>query len=323
MLINTKVISFWIIFFISLRISAQEYPIKPIRIVVAQAPASGPDMTARTIAQKLTQSWGQQVVVDNRAGANGIIGGDLVAKSKPDGYTLLMGVGSAIVINPFVYKKLPFSPLLDLAPITQVFTNTFGLVISPNLPVTSVKDLVMLANSKPNELSYGSAGLGNTTHLGAELFASASRIKLLHVPFKGTTPAQTDLISGQISMMFVATQGIAPFISNGKVHLLATCGWSRSAGFPNVPTLIESGFPGVAFTGWNGLFAPTGTSKDVVNKVSLEVGRLITVPLFREHMISTGSEPSPNTPEEFSKLIKNEALMWSKLIIKLGLEHTQ
>jgi tripartite-type tricarboxylate transporter receptor subunit TctC len=199
----------------SVGLAAQDYPIRPIRIVVAQAPASGPDLTARAMAQKLTESWGQPVVVENRAGANGIIGGDLVAKSRPDGYTMLLGVGSAIVINPFVYKNLPYDPLRDLAPVTQIFANTFVLIVTPTLPVASVKALVTLAKARPHQLSYGSAGLGNTTHLGAELFAAASGVELLHVPYKGTTPAQTDLMSGHISLMFVTTQGVAPHIASG------------------------------------------------------------------------------------------------------------
>lgn len=303
--------------------AAQEYPTRPIRIVVAQAPASGPDLTARAVAQKLTESWGQQVIVENRPGANGIIGGDLVAKSKPDGHTMLLGVGSAIVINPFVYKNLPFDPLRDLAPVTQIFANTFGLIVTPTLPVSSVKALVALAKSRPNRLTYGSAGLGNTTHLGAELFATASGIKLLHVPYKGTTPAQTDLMSGHISLMFVTTQGVAPHIASGKIRILATCGLQRSAAFPAAPTLIESGYPGVAFAGWNGLFSPAGTPAEIITKVSREVGRHLAVPAFRERMAGLGADPVPNTPEAFASTIKTEAQMWSKLIRNLGLEHSQ
>jgi tripartite-type tricarboxylate transporter receptor subunit TctC len=264
----------------SFGVSAQDYPVRPIRIVVAQAPASGPDLTARAVGQKLTESWGQPVVVENRAGANGIIGGDLVAKSKPDGYTMLLGVGSAIVINPFVYKNLPFDPLRDLAPVTQIFVNTFGLIVTPTLPVASVKELVALAKARPNQLSYGSAGLGNTTHLGAELFAAASGVKLLHVPYKGTTPAQTDLMSGHISLMFVTTQGVAPHIASGKLRILATCGTKRSAAFPAAPTLVESGYPSVSFAGWNGLLAPSATPAEIINKVSREVGRHLAVPEF-------------------------------------------
>jgi len=308
---------------ISVGVAAQDYPVRPIRIVVAQAPASGPDLTARAVGQKLTESWGQPVVVENRAGANGIIGGDLVAKSKPDGYTMLLGVGSAIVINPFVYKNLPFDPLRDLAPVTQIFVNTFGLIVTPTLPVASVKELVTLAKARPNQLSYGSAGLGNTTHLGAELFAAASGVKLLHVPYKGTTPAQTDLMSGHISLMFVTTQGVAPHIASGKLRILATCGTKRSAAFPTAPTLVESGYPGVSFAGWNGLLAPSGTPAEIINKVSREVRRHLAVPEFRERMTSLGADPSPNTPEAFASLIKAEAQMWSKLIRALGLEHSQ
>lgn len=308
---------------ISIGVAAQDYPTRTIRIVVAQAPASGPDLTARAIGQRLTDSWGQQVVVENRAGANGIIGGDLVAKSKPDGYTMLLGVGSAIVINPFIYKNLPFDPLRDLSPVTQIFANTFGLIVTPSLPVASVKEMVALAKARPNQLSYGSAGLGNTTHLGAELFAATAGIKLLHVPYKGTTPAQTDLMSGHISLMFVTTQGVAPHIASGKIRILATCGTKRSAAFPAVPTLIETGYQSVSFAGWNGLLAPSGTPAEIINKVSREVGRHLAVPEFRERMVSLGADPSPNTPEAFASLIKAEAQMWSKLIRALGLEHSQ
>ena len=186
---------------------AQEYPTRVIRIIVAQAPSSGPDITARAIGQKLTESWGQQVIIENRAGANGIIGGDMVAKAKPDGYTLLLGVNSAMVMNPFVYKNLPYDPLRDLAPVTQIVTNTFGLVVTPTLPAASVKALVALAKARPGELTFGSAGIGNMTHLSAELFARVAGVKLLHVPYKGTTPAQIDLMSGHISLMFVTTRG--------------------------------------------------------------------------------------------------------------------
>ncbi len=302
---------------------AQDYPARVIRIIVAQAPASGPDLTARALGQRLTESWGQQVIVDNRAGANGIIGGDLVAKSKPDGYTLLLGVNSAIVINPFVYKNLPYDPLRDLAPVTQIVSNTFGLVVTPTLPAASVKALVALAKSRPGQLSYGSAGPGNTTHLAAELFAAAAGIKMLHVPYKGTTPAQTDLMSGHISLMFVTTQGLSPHLASGKVRMLATCGASRAAAFPGVPTLVESGYPGVSFTGWNGLLAPAATPSEIINKLSREVARQLAIPEVRDRMSSLGAEPSPNTPEAFAAFIKADALMWAKVIRAIGLEHSQ
>src|SRR5690349_1908670 len=196
--------------------AAQEYPTRLIRIVVAQAPSSGPDLAARTLGQKLTESWGQPVVVENRPGANGIIGGEAVAKSKPDGYTLLLAVPSAVTVNQFVYKKLPYDPIRDFAAVTQIATNTFGVVVTRSLPATSVKSLVALAKSRPGELIYASAGVGNLTHLAGELFSQATGVKMLHVPYKGTTPAQVDVISGQAAVIFVSMRGIAEQVEAGK-----------------------------------------------------------------------------------------------------------
>src|SRR5688572_8814879 len=178
------------------------YPTRPIRLIVAQAAGSGPDIIARVIGQKLAESWGQQVIVDNRPGANGIIGLEAAAKSKPDGYTITLAVPSALTMNPYVYKSLPYDTFRDFVPITQTATNTFGLFVNPALPVKSVKELVALARSRPKELNYGSYGIGNQTHLAAELFANEAKLKLLHVPYKGQTPAVTELISGQVALIF-------------------------------------------------------------------------------------------------------------------------
>ena len=303
--------------------AAQDYPTRVIRIVVAQAPSSGPDLAARTLGQKLSESWGQPVIVDNRPGANGIIGGDLVAKAKPDGYTLLLGVPSAITVNQFVYKKMPYDPVRDLAPVTQIATNTFGVVVTRTLPAASIKSLVALAKSRPGELIYASAGIGNLTHLAGELFSQAAGVKLLHVPYKGTTPAQVDVISGQAAMTFVSMRGIAEHVEAGKVRLLATCGEQRDPAFPKSPTLVESGYPGLIVIGWNGLLAPAGTPPDIVNKLSREIGRHLANPEFRERMASTGADPSPSTPEAFAALIKAEAAKWQKVIRAIGLEHSQ
>jgi len=302
---------------------AQEYPTRIIRIVVAQAPSSGPDLAARALGQKLTESWGQQVIVDNRPGANGIIGGDLVAKSKPDGYTLLLGVPSAITVNQFVYKKLPYDPVRDLAPVTQIATNTFGLVVTPSLPATSVKALVALGKARPGELTYASAGIGNLTHLAGELFSQATGIKMLHVPYKGTTPAQVDVMSGQATMLFVSMRGIAEHVAAGKARLLATMGEKRDPAFPKHPTLVESGYPGLVVVGWNGLLAPAGTPPEIVNKLSRELGRHLNMPEFRERMASLGADPSPSTPEAFGAMIRAEAAKWQKVIRAIGLEHSQ
>jgi tripartite-type tricarboxylate transporter receptor subunit TctC len=302
---------------------AQDYPTRLIRIVVAQAPSSGPDLTARALGQKLTESWGQPVIVENRPGANGIIGGELVAKSKPDGYTLLLGVPSAMTVNQFVYKKMPYDPVRDLAPVTQIATNTFGVVVTPSLPADSIKQLVALGKARPGDLTYASAGIGNLTHLAGELFSQAAGIKMLHVPYKGTTPAQVDVMSGQATLMFVSMRGIAEHVAAKKARLLATMGEKRDAAFPDTPTLAESGYPGVVVIGWNGLLAPAGTPPDIVNKLSREIGRHLSVPEFRARMASLGADPSPSTPQAFAAFIKTEAAKWHKVIRSIGLEHSQ
>lgn len=304
-------------------VMAQEYPTRLVRIIVAQAPAAGADLVARMLAQKLTETWGQQVIVENRAGANGIIGTEAAAKAKPDGYTLLVGVSSAISMNPFVYKSLPYDPLRDFTPITQTASNTMALVVTPTLPARSVKAVVALAKSRPGELVYASAGIGNLTHLSAELFANTTGIKLVHAPYKGSTPAWIDLISGQVAMMFTTTQGVAQNFTTGKLRLLATCSEKRTTAFPDTPTLVESGYPGLVMTGWTGLFAPAGTPAEVVNKVSREVGRFLATAEIRDRMASQGSDPAPSTPEGFAAFIKAEAAKWSKVIRAAGLEHTQ
>ena len=303
--------------------AAQDYPTRLIRIVVAQAPSSGPDLTARALGQKLTESWGQPVIVENRAGANGIIGGDAVAKAKPDGYTLLLAVPSAVTVNQFVYKKMPYDPVRDFAPVTQIATNTFGVLVTRSLPVTTVRQLVALAKSRPGDLIYASAGVGNLTHLAGELFSQAAGIKMLHVPYKGTTPAQVDVISGQAALMFVSMRGIAEQVEAGKIRLLATMGDKRDPAFAKYPTLVESGYPSLVVIGWNGLLAPAGTPPDIVNKLSREIGRHLNVPEFRDRMASLGADPAPSTPEAFGAFIRAEAAKWQKVIKAIGLEHSQ
>jgi tripartite-type tricarboxylate transporter receptor subunit TctC len=246
-----------------------------------------------------------------------------VAKAKPDGYTLLLAVPSAVTVNQFVYKKIPYDPVRDFAPVTQIATNTFGVVVTRSLPVTSVKALVALARSRPGELIYASAGVGNLTHLAGELFAQAAGIRMLHVPYKGTTPAQVEVMSGQAALIFVSMRGIAEQVEAGKVRLLATMGEKRDPAFPNAPTLVELGYPSLVVIGWNGLLAPAGTPPDIVNKLSREIGRHLAVPEFRDRMASLGADPSPSTPEAFSAFIKTEATKWQKVIKAIGLEHSQ
>jgi tripartite-type tricarboxylate transporter receptor subunit TctC len=300
-----------------------EYPVRTIRVILPQPAGGGTDVVARAIAQKLTDAWGQQVIVDNRAGANGIIGTDLAAKSKPDGYTLLYGFTSMLTINPSVYKSLPYDTLRDFAPITHTVTNTMALVVNPYLPVRSVKELVALARSRPGDLLYGSFGIGNQTHLTAELFRIESGLKMLHVPYKGETPAITETISGQVAMMFSPSAGVAPHIRTGRLRLLATCGEKRSTGFPETPTMIESGFPKVVSIGWGGMLAPAGTPPEIVQRLQREIARNLASPEVRDRLSAIGADAVGSTTEEFAALLKAETEKWSRVVRGANLFHSQ
>jgi len=302
---------------------AAEYPVRPVRIIVPVPAGSGADIVVRAITQKLPDAWGQQVVVDNRPGANGIIAMGLVAQSKPDGYTLLYGFTSVLTINASVYKSLPYDTLRDFVPVTQTVTNTMVLVVNPYLPVRSVKELVALGRSRPGDLLYGSAGIGNQSHLTAELFLIESGLKMLHVPYKGTTPAVTELISGQVALMFTPSAGVALHIRTGRLRLLATCGEKRSTVFPDTPTMIGSGFPKVVSTGWGGLLAPAGTPPDIVQKVQREIARQLASPEVRDRLSGIGADPVGSTPEEFAAWIKAETEKWSHVVRGANLFQSQ
>ena len=300
-----------------------DYPNRPLRIIVPQAPSSGPDAMARAIGQRLTEVWGQQVIVDNRPGANGIIGIEAAAKSKPDGYTLVMGVPSSIAMNPYVYKQLPYDTFRDLAPITQAVTNTFGLLVNPVLPVKTVKELVALGRARPAEITYASFGIGNQTHLAGELFAAETRLKMTHVPYKGQTPALVDLIGGQVTIIFTPMPGAAEHVHAGRLRLIATCGESRDSVFTSVPTMREAGFPTVVITGWNGLLAPAGVPREITGRLQAEIAKYLLSPATKATLARLGADPVASTPEEFAAFIRSESQKWSRVIRQAGLEYTQ
>ena len=302
---------------------AADFPNRAIRIILPTSAGSGVDITARTLAAKLTEAWGQQVVVDNRPGANGIIGMEALAKSKPDGYTLLQGFTSVLTINPYVYKSLPYDTFRDHAPITQTVSNTMVLVINPFLPARSVKELVALGRSRPGDLIYSSAGIGNLTHLAGELLRVEAKIKTLHVPYKGETPAFTAVISGESAFMFSAALGVSPHIAAGKLRLLATCGEKRASAFPDTPTMIESGFPKVVVTGWGGFLAPVGTAPEILQKIQRETARVLFTPDIRARLSSLGAEPVGSTPAQFAAFLKAEAGKWSGVTRDAGIYHSQ
>jgi tripartite-type tricarboxylate transporter receptor subunit TctC len=301
----------------------QQYPTRPIRIIVSQAPGSSVDILARLIGQKLTDSWGQQVIVDNRPGANGIIGMEAAAKSKPDGYTLAMVVPSAMTVNQYIYKKLPYDPLRDFAPVTQSSKIVFALVANASLPVRSVRELVALGKSRPNDLNYGSAGVGNLSHLAGELFNIKTGLRSVHVPNKGETPAMLDVVTGQTAYMLTPMPSTLAFVESGKLRLLAVCGTSRAPGHAQVPTLAEAGVRDVVIEGWTGLAAPTGTPAAVLTRLQQETAKHVLAPDIRDILAKQGAESVGSTPEAFAVFIRAEADKWAQVIQRAGLANTQ
>jgi tripartite-type tricarboxylate transporter receptor subunit TctC len=303
--------------------TAQPYPGRPVRIVVPQPPGGGVDIYTRAISHKVSETWGQQIIVDNRPGANGIIALEQVIKAKPDGYTLLAGFTSVLTINPHVYKSLPYDTFRDLAPITQTVSNTMVLVVHPNLPVRSVKELVALGKSRPGDLNYGSFGVGNLTHLAAELMRLEAGLKMVHVPYKGETPAITETISGQVALLFATSVGVASHIGTGRLRLLATCGERRAAAFPGTPTMIESGLPGVVVTGWGGTLAPAGTPREIIEKVQRNVALHLRGADLRERLGSMGSDAIGSTPGEFAAFLRSETEKFERVSKVAGIYKSQ
>jgi tripartite-type tricarboxylate transporter receptor subunit TctC len=262
--------------------------------------------------------------VDNRPGANGIIGMDTVAKSKPDGYTLVYASASVLAMNPFIYKSLPYNTLRDFAPIAQTGANPMGMVVSPALGVNSLNELVALAKARPGQLNFGSFGIGNQTHLMGELLSSAAGIKMTHVPYKGQTPALTDLMAGQIEMAFTTLAGVTDLVEAGKLKLIATFGEERDDAFPNVPTVRESGYPGVIMVGWSGLLAPAGVPPQLLDRLQGGIAQSLGLPEVKNAFSRQGARAiSGSSPEAFGRLIQSEGQKFSVVIKDAGLEGTQ
>ncbi|HTD90807.1 MAG TPA: tripartite tricarboxylate transporter substrate binding protein [Burkholderiales bacterium] len=297
---------------------AQQYPSKPIRILVGFAAGGPSDVAARTIGQKLTEKWGQQVVVDIRPGAGGNIATELAAKSPPDGYTLLEPA-FAHAVNPVLYSKLPFDALKDFAPILLFASIANMLVVHPSVPATSVKELVAFAKTRPNQLTYGSSGSGTASHFAGELLNMMAGLKVTHVPYKGLTPAHVDTIAGQLSMMFDGIVTGVPAVKAGKLRALAVTTAKRWRGTPELPTMSEAGLTGFEVNSWYGLLAPTGTPREIITRLNSEVARSLREPDARERLYTIGAEPMGGTPEEFDKYIRSEMAKWSKVIKTAGI----
>ncbi|MGZ8265936.1 MAG: Bug family tripartite tricarboxylate transporter substrate binding protein [Burkholderiales bacterium] len=299
------------------------YPLRAVRIVAPQPAGSGVDTYTRAIAQKLTEAWGQPVIVDNRPGANGIIGVEQVTKTKPDGYTILAAFTSLLVINPHVYKSLPYDVQRDLAPVMQTITNTMALVVHPRLPARTPKELVALAKARPGQLMYGSNGVGNVNHLAAELLASETGVKLTHVPYKGATPAIQETMTGEVAFTFATLIGVMSHIRSGRLHLLATCGERRVSGFPDTPTMVESGYPGMIVTGWGGFMAPANTPREIIAAFHRDAARVLQGAELRERLSALGSEPETSTPEQFGAFLKSETDKWARVAKRAGIYQSQ
>ncbi len=289
------------------------YPSRAVRMIIPFPPGGGTDLVARTLAQKLTETWGQPVIVDNRAGANGIIGTDLGAKSKPDGHTLLVVIATH-AINPSLYRKLPYDTAADFAAVTLMAQYPFILTIHPSLPAKTVRELIALAKARPGQLSYASSGNGSGPHLGFELFKSMAKVDFVHVPYKGSGPANVDLISGQVQAMFNNFIAAIPHIKTGRLRVLAVTSAKRSQVMPELSTLAESGFPGFDVTGWYALLAPSGTPQAIVAKVQADVAGALRVPAVHTRLSSEGAEPVGSTPDEFEKFLAAEIRKWTKVI---------
>jgi tripartite-type tricarboxylate transporter receptor subunit TctC len=299
---------------------AQSYPSKPIRYVVPYPPGGTTDIISRLIAQKLTESFGQPVIVENKAGAGGVVGTDSVAKAIPDGYTILMGSAGPLTINPSLLKNIPYDPIRDFAPITTVAVVPSMLVVNPSVPANSVQDLIALAKARPGRLSFASTGNGGAPHLGGELFKLATNTDILHVPYKGSSPAVNDLLGGQISMMFEQIPAVLPHVKSGKLRALGVGGARRSPALPDTPTISEAGVPGFAVSTWFGVLAPGGTPAPIVSKLNAEIVRILNAPEMREKLTALGAELETSTPEQFAAMIKAEIDKWAQVIRKSGVK---
>jgi tripartite-type tricarboxylate transporter receptor subunit TctC len=293
---------------------AQNYPAKPIRLVVPFPAAGTTDILAREVAQRLSVLWGQSVVVDNRPGAGGNIGSDLVAKSAPDGYTLLMGTVGTHAINPSLYSKMPYDHVKDFVPIVLVAGVPNVLEVTPSLPVNSVADLIKLAKEKPGQLNFASSGSGTSIHLSGELFKAMAGVDMTHVPYKGSAPAITDLMGGQVQLMFDNLPSSLQQIKAGKLHAIAVTSAQRAPALPNIPTIAESGLPGFEASSWFGILAPAGTPPAIVARINADVNQWLQSAEAKDKLLAQGAVAAGGTPADFAAHIRTETEKWAKVV---------
>ena len=293
---------------------SSSYPNKPIRIIVPFAVGGIADTFGRVIGIKLTEAWGQPVIIENKTGAGGNIGAEVVAKSPPDGYTLVIGNNGTHAVNVNLFKSIPFDPIKDFVPIAHIMEAEGLLVVNPSIKATSVREVIEMARAQPGKLSYASGGLGTTSHLAGELFKSTAKVDIVHVPYKGNSPAIADLLSGQTQMSFATMPTVLPHVKAGKLRAIASIGLARTVALPDVPTVAESGLPGFEVSNWIGLFAPAGTPPEIVSKLNSEVQKIMRSPDVQKRLEAEGARFIPTTPAEFAAFQKDELIKWAKII---------
>ncbi len=298
--------------------SAQNFPAKPIRFLVGFAPGGSTDIVARLIAQKLSENLGQQVVVDNRTGAGGIIAAEALAKAPPDGHTIFACTTGNFAIIPYLYKTVPYNADKDLVPVTQTGSLPYIIVVHPSLPVKNVKEFIAFAKAHPGQINYASSGVGSASHLSPEMFKSIAGINIVHVPYKGTGQAIGDLLAGQVVMMFDQPVSTLPHVKAGKLRVLAITSGKRFPTLPDIPTVAESGLPGFEAISWAGVCVPGGTPKEIINRLQTEIANVLKLPEIRDRLLRDGIEPIGSTPEQFHAHIEREKVKWSKVVRDSG-----
>ncbi|MGZ5702852.1 MAG: Bug family tripartite tricarboxylate transporter substrate binding protein [Burkholderiales bacterium] len=307
-----------VVAFVASAASYAQYPSKAIRFVVPFPPGGPLDIVARSIGQDLNKAWGQPVLIDNRPGAGGNIGADIVAKAPPDGHTILMGAVSTHAINVWLYKSLPYDPLKDFAPVTLVTSVPNVLVVHPSVPAKNVRELIALAKAGKGELNFASGSTGSAGHLAGELFKTMAGIDMVHIPYKGAAPAVTDLLAGHVSLMFDNLASGLPNIKAGRVRALAVTTLKRSPFLPELPTISESGLRGFDIGTWFGVFAPAGTPREIVMRLNAEIARALQTPVMKERLATLGAEAMPNTPEAFAAFVKAEMAKYREIVRASG-----
>jgi tripartite-type tricarboxylate transporter receptor subunit TctC len=296
------------------------YPNKPVRVVVGVPPGGATDLVARLVAEQLSKQTGQQFVVDNRGGAGGNIGGEIVAKSPPDGYTLFIGPIGTMAINPFVYAKMPFDSVKDFAPISQLTSIPIVMAVNPSVPAKDVREFIAYAKANPGKVNFGSGGNGTQSHISGVMLNSLAGIDMTHIPYKGNGPAMVDLLAGRVSVMFDQISSALPHIRAGKLNALGVTTAKRSAVAPDIPTLAETGLPTFEATTWHGLLAPAGTPRDIVAKLNAETVKALNSPELIEKFKANGIDPVSSSPEQFAALIKTELQRWGDVVKAAGVK---